>query len=216
MKNFLQDPRITARWKASCLCILFLYLSQSEGSPIRLVSVCASRTSTVFDLITADTPISAQSSNSVVFRLQPVYFLKANVVGTDLNCIGFFSYRHSKVLVVLVLCRSLWLQGFFSCSVLFVVLLLFWVDHIWHFDPFVREKRAGRFVLRCCVMYDLSKSVYSSSMVLFVWLWISFLLLNSTLFLSISLLWPVVYLLVFSLIWFRKSKAQQSGVTLLE
>ena len=29
---------------------------------------------TVFDLITAHTPISAQSSNSVVFRLQPVYF----------------------------------------------------------------------------------------------------------------------------------------------
>ena len=31
--------------------------------------------STVFDLITAHTHISAQSSNSVVFRLQPVYFL---------------------------------------------------------------------------------------------------------------------------------------------
>ena len=29
---------------------------------------------TVFDLITAHTPISAQSRNSVVFRLQPVYF----------------------------------------------------------------------------------------------------------------------------------------------
>ena len=29
---------------------------------------------TVFDLITAHTPISAQSSNSVVFRLQPVTF----------------------------------------------------------------------------------------------------------------------------------------------
>ena len=30
---------------------------------------------TVFHLITAHTPISAQSRNSVVFRLQPVYFL---------------------------------------------------------------------------------------------------------------------------------------------
>ena len=30
--------------------------------------------SIVFDLITAHTPISAQSRNSVVFRLQPVYF----------------------------------------------------------------------------------------------------------------------------------------------
>ena len=29
---------------------------------------------TVFDLITTHTPISAQSRNSVVFRLQPVYF----------------------------------------------------------------------------------------------------------------------------------------------
>ena len=47
---------------------------------------------TVFDLITAHTPISAQSRNSVVFRLQPVYFFlyfftKAYVVGTHLNCI---------------------------------------------------------------------------------------------------------------------------------
>ena len=31
-------------------------------------------TYTVFDLITTHTPISAQLSNSVVFRLQPVYF----------------------------------------------------------------------------------------------------------------------------------------------
>ena len=47
---------------------------------------------TVFDLITAHTPISAQSRNSVVFRLQPVYFFlyfftKAYFVGTHLNCI---------------------------------------------------------------------------------------------------------------------------------
>ena len=47
---------------------------------------------TIFNLITAHTPISAQSRNSVVFRLQPVYFFlyfftKAYVVGTHLNCI---------------------------------------------------------------------------------------------------------------------------------
>ena len=47
---------------------------------------------TVFDLITAHTPIRAQSRNSVGFRLQPVYFFlyfftKAYVVGTHLNCI---------------------------------------------------------------------------------------------------------------------------------
>ena len=34
---------------------------------------------TVFDLITARTPISAQSSNSMVFRLQPVYFLSTSL-----------------------------------------------------------------------------------------------------------------------------------------
>ena len=50
------------------------------------------KSTTVFDLITAHTPISAQSRNSVVFRLQPVYFFlyfftKAYVVGTHLNCI---------------------------------------------------------------------------------------------------------------------------------
>ena len=47
---------------------------------------------TVFDLITAHTPISAQSSDFVVLRLQAVYFfvyffIKAYVVGTHLNCI---------------------------------------------------------------------------------------------------------------------------------
>ena len=36
---------------------------------------------TVFDLITAHTPTSAQSGNSTVFRLQPVNLLKVNVVG---------------------------------------------------------------------------------------------------------------------------------------
>ena len=34
---------------------------------------------TLFDLITAHAHISAQSSNSVVFRLQPVYFLSASL-----------------------------------------------------------------------------------------------------------------------------------------
>ena len=34
---------------------------------------------TVFDLITAYTPIRAQSSNAVVFRLQPVYFLSTSL-----------------------------------------------------------------------------------------------------------------------------------------
>ena len=34
---------------------------------------------TIFDLITAHAPISAQSSNYVVFRLQPVYFLSTSL-----------------------------------------------------------------------------------------------------------------------------------------
>ena len=36
-------------------------------------------TCTVFDLFPAHTPISTQSSNSVVFRLQPVYFLPSSL-----------------------------------------------------------------------------------------------------------------------------------------
>ena len=53
---------------------------------------------TVFYLITAHTPTSAQSSNFVVFRLQPVYFfvyffIKAYVVGTYLNCIDLSMNR---------------------------------------------------------------------------------------------------------------------------
>ena len=47
--------------------------------------------STIIDLITEHAPISAQSSNLVVFRLQPVYFYlllyKTYVVGTHLNCL---------------------------------------------------------------------------------------------------------------------------------
>ena len=48
---------------------------------------------TIFDLITAHTHLSAQSSNFIVFRLQPVYFylyffiIKAHVVDTHLNCL---------------------------------------------------------------------------------------------------------------------------------
>ena len=50
---------------------------------------------TVFDLITAHTPISAQSSDFVVLRLQAVYFfvyffIKAYVMGTHLNCINLW------------------------------------------------------------------------------------------------------------------------------
>ena len=48
---------------------------------------------TEFDLITAHTPISEQSSCYMVFRLQSVYFfihffIKAYVVGTYLNCLN--------------------------------------------------------------------------------------------------------------------------------
>ena len=46
---------------------------------------------TVFYLITANAPKSPQSSNLVVFRLQPVYLYlllyKTVVVGTHLNCL---------------------------------------------------------------------------------------------------------------------------------
>ena len=54
------------------------------------------RQSTIFDLITAHAPIT--SSNSVVFRSQPVYFfvyyfIKAYVVGTHLNYIDLSTKR---------------------------------------------------------------------------------------------------------------------------
>ena len=49
------------------------------------------KTPTVLDLISAHTPISAQSSNSAVLKLQPVcFFVKAYVVGTHLNCIDLW------------------------------------------------------------------------------------------------------------------------------
>ena len=48
--------------------------------------------STVFDLITAHTPISSQSSNFLVFRLMSVYFYlllyTEYVVGTNLDCLN--------------------------------------------------------------------------------------------------------------------------------
>ena len=50
---------------------------------------------TVFDLITAQTPISTQSSNSVQFQITTCvhfvyFFIKAYVVATNLNCIDLF------------------------------------------------------------------------------------------------------------------------------
>ena len=67
--------------------IVFLVISVFKHDTLTYMKCIA-----VFNLITAHTPISAQSSHSVVFRLQPVYlfvhfFIKAYVVGTHLNCI---------------------------------------------------------------------------------------------------------------------------------
>ena len=57
----------------------------SSISGILKIDLSALKKHTVFDLITAHIPISAQLSNSVVLRLQPVYFfvyffIKAYVV----------------------------------------------------------------------------------------------------------------------------------------
>ena len=64
---------------------------------------------TVFDLITAHTPISAHSSNSIVFRLQSVYFLsiKAYVMGTHLNCIDL-SMQFKWVPTTYVFIKKIW------------------------------------------------------------------------------------------------------------
>ena len=47
---------------------------------------------TVFDLIIAHTPIRAQSSNFIVFRLQPMYFCLLSII--------MFFVTHSNYLIV--------------------------------------------------------------------------------------------------------------------
>ena len=54
---------------------LYLWcMSQGTFFSCCLSYICMFHVYTVFNLITAHTPTSAQSSSSVVFRLQPVYF----------------------------------------------------------------------------------------------------------------------------------------------
>ena len=85
---------------SKCCLLIFLFTQHAKYNMIMvLIGSCLEKIIffkqtkyTVFDLITAHTPISEQSRNSVVFRLQPVYFFlyfftKAYVVGTHLNCI---------------------------------------------------------------------------------------------------------------------------------
>ena len=48
---------------------------------------------TVFDLITAHTPISAQSSNITASIFSLYVFTKAYVVGTHLNCIDLMQFK---------------------------------------------------------------------------------------------------------------------------
>ena len=50
-------------------------------------------TGTLFEPVTTHTPLSAQSSNFLVFRLQPAFiylFLLTYVIGTHLNCLDLF------------------------------------------------------------------------------------------------------------------------------
>ena len=56
------------------------------------LNILRDKLNTVFDIITAHTPISAQSSNSVLFQITAsvfslYLFIKAYVVGTHLDCI---------------------------------------------------------------------------------------------------------------------------------
>ena len=66
-----------------CLNPLLLYLTLNETMLIfhnlTLNTRWADLADTVFDVITAHTPISAQSNNSVGFRLEPVYFLSISL-----------------------------------------------------------------------------------------------------------------------------------------
>ena len=58
-----------------CFDILFAFIYTKMSSE----KESAVKGNTVFDLIAADTPISAQSSHSVVFKLQPVYLLSTSL-----------------------------------------------------------------------------------------------------------------------------------------
>ena len=89
-KNICCGYSLNAPHSGALMCITKYAFGASNEYP---QNTCMfSPKNTVFDLITAHTPISAQSRNSVVFRLQPMYFFlyfftKAYVVGTHLNCI---------------------------------------------------------------------------------------------------------------------------------
>ena len=102
--NFTSDIQNSVHSNSCFLIFKFKIYTLSRAIQTNLLS-----THTVFDLITAHTPISTQSSNSVVFRLHvpSVLFcflldkciccgylselhrlvIKAYVVGTHLNCI---------------------------------------------------------------------------------------------------------------------------------
>ena len=69
-KIMIKSSAITNRLSITMAELIIDYLFSSDKPALIY---------TVFDLISAHTPISAQSSNSVVFRLQPVYFLSTSL-----------------------------------------------------------------------------------------------------------------------------------------
>ena len=66
--------QLSPKWKPTPACITMQ--SSTHNSDLHELSslIYWGKIITVFDLITVHTPISAQSRNSVVFRLQPMYF----------------------------------------------------------------------------------------------------------------------------------------------
>ena len=93
LSKYWEDNLTIHLGRSPKLILQAFVLLQCFGTMQRLYSMISrKKKNTIFDLITAHTPISAQSRNSVFFRLQPVYFFlyfftKAYVVGTHLNCI---------------------------------------------------------------------------------------------------------------------------------
>ena len=90
----LKEPSVFEPLKFHCTCVVDIMQTRRPPPPPththmrRYENACTSARIAVFDLITAHIRISAQSSDSVVFRLQPVYVLCTTyVVGTHLNCI---------------------------------------------------------------------------------------------------------------------------------
>ena len=105
---FLINCRLERRFRAIQIVIIKNFVVVSSVSIKRvdctlLLGALRAR-ATIFDLITTQSPIGTQTSNFLVFRLQPFTFLcfsiKAYVVGTDLNCLSKLKFLPRMLSVI--------------------------------------------------------------------------------------------------------------------